>query len=86
MFPVYTSNIPNFIKTRLTQAVSNIYLQLTFNKMTHNAFHRNKKKYIIFVWAQFTLLIWRLEMIDYVRGPFNHNILLGVIKGDTCIV
>lgn len=53
--------------------------------MTHNALHRNEKNYH-YVWTQFTLLVLRLEMIDYVRGPFNHNILLGVIKGDTCIV
>lgn len=46
MLPVYTSNIPNFLKTRLTQTVSNIYLRLTFNKMTHNAFHRTKNYYL----------------------------------------
>lgn len=53
--------------------------------MTHNALHRNEKNYR-YVWTQFTLPVLRLEMIDYVRGPFNHNILLDVIKGDTCIV
>lgn len=53
--------------------------------MTHNALHRNEKN-DHYVWTQFTLPVLRLEMIDYVRGPFNHNILLDVIKGDTCIV
>lgn len=33
--------------------------------MTHNALHRNEKNYH-YVWTQFTLLVLRLEMIDYV--------------------
>lgn len=37
--PVSRLHFKNSLKTRLTQAVSNIYLRITFTKMPYNEFH-----------------------------------------------